>query len=443
MSLRPLSVRLQELGRFALVGGVATLLHGALLLALGRLGLPLPLANLAGFVAASFWGYLAHAGFTFHRQTGGRRFARRWLLLQMGVNLALSLALPAMLGGWARRPLGVLLLVFTPTAVNLVIWKLAARHTAQRQAVTRVAPLATPRCHADDLGLDGAVNQAIFRLYDRGCLQGASLLVNGPALTDALAGLRDRPGLDLCLHLCLTEGPPLAEPALIPLLLDRHGHLAAGFGRLLLASLLPRALPWRRRLERQLLLEIEAQIAAFQPIRPAAALAIDGHQHVHLVPIVLECLLALEQDCRPGWLRRLREPLPSGLGPAAWFAVVARGGLLKWLLLRGLDRLQAGRLATAGLAANGAFAGILFTGRMAGAPLLAAWRRLAQEPQASGTLAHPLLLLHPSLPGVSVGPLKGFGPSRAFYASCWRAREYEALAALGSARASPVTLRMK
>lgn len=443
--VRPPIARLQELARFALVGGVASLLHGGLLLALARLGLPLSLANLTGFLAASLWGYLAHALFTFRRQTGGRRFSRRWLVLQLVVNLALSLALPTLLGAGARRPFAVLLMVFTPTAVNLVIWKLAARHVASRsEAIGAGSELpAIPRCHADDLGLDGAVNGAIFALHDRGCLQGASLLLNGPALAEARAGLEHRPDLALCLHLCLTEGPPLADPVTIPLLLDRHGHLRAGFGRLLMASWLPRRLPWRRQLERQLDREIRAQIRAFQQIRPGANLALDGHQHIHLVPIVLERLLALEPGCRPCWLRRLREPLPAGLGPAAWLVALGSGGLFKWLLLRGLDRLQAHRMEAAGIAANGAFAGVLFTGRMAGAPLQAAWRQLTCQPAVADARLTPLLLLHPSLPGRSVGSLRGFAPSQVFYASPWRWREYEALVSLSALAESPLTLRMK
>lgn len=450
---RPLRIRLNELVRFALVGGVAALLHATLLLLLARLGLALSLANLSGFLAASFWGYLAHALFTFRRQTGGRRFARRWLLVQMGVNLALSLALPPLLGGSARRTAGVLLMVFTPTLVNLLIWKLAARHAARRADRPGHGPHCEPRvlppsCHADDLGLDPAVNQAIFRLHDAGRLQGTSLLVNAPALADAVEGLPGRPGLRLCLHLCLTEGPPVADPGLIPLLLDRHGHLRAGFAPLLLASWLPPALPWRRRLERQLLIEIRAQILAFQRLTGAGAPALDGHQHIHLVPIVLGCLLTLEPGCRPVWLRRLREPLPTGVPPADWLATLVNGGLIKWLLLRSLDRLQAQRIAAAGMAGNQAFAGVLFTGRMAGGVLGAACRSLARPADpAADPEGRPLVLLHPSLPDMPLGPLAGFGASRRFYASPWRAREYRALASgpagFPGGGASPLTVRTK
>lgn len=436
--------------RFALVGGVAAALHAGVLLLLPRLGVPTAAANLAGFLLASCWGYLAHALFTFRHQTGGQPFARRWLLLQVVLNIGLSLGLPPLLGGQARRAPGVMLLVFTPTLVNLVLWTLAARHRErQRRWAARRPPIdpLPPRFHADDLGLDPAVNGAIFRLHDAGHLHGASLLLNGPALAEAVAGLVERPRLDLCLHLCLSEGPPLADPAAIPLLLDRRGHLASGFGRLLLASLLPGWLAWRRRLQEQLALEIRAQILVFQRLTGVGAPALDGHQHVHLLPIVLDRLLALEPGLRPRWLRRLREPLPAGVPPEGWAAALARGGLAKWLLLRGLDRWQARRLAGAGIASNRAFAGVLFTGRMAGPALAAGWAKLAAD---RGEGMAPLVLLHPQLPGHRCGPLPGFGPSRLFYASPWRGREYEALegfvpAAPGAAGSwsVPVTRRTK
>ena len=43
----------------------------------------LSLANPIAFLAASVASYLGHALLTFREETGGRQFARRWLLLQV------------------------------------------------------------------------------------------------------------------------------------------------------------------------------------------------------------------------------------------------------------------------------------------------------------------------------------------------------------------------
>ena len=435
---------MREIWRYGLVGGGAALIHAALLRGLPLLAVPLALSNLLGFLAASLWGYLAHALFTFRRQTGGERFPRRWLLAQVGLNVALSLLLPPLLGPRARTLAGTLLLVFTPTLVNLVLWSLAA---AQVQRL-RSAPPGLVRGHADDLGLAPEVNRAIFALADAGCLQSASLLVNGPALAEALAGLAQRPHLEICLHLNLSEGRPLAPPEQVPDLLDRHGRLALRFGSLLLVSLLPARLACVQRLRQQLALEIRAQIAAFQAACPDRPLRLDGHQHMHLLPIVGQVLLSLEPPCRPVWLRSLREPLPAGIPLRDWAGALLAGGGLKWLLLQGLDCWQRIGLERRGIASNSAFAGGLFTGRMGSAVQRCARRRLACSargrgggstapgdalaPGAAGWRA-PQVLLHPSLAPDGPRDWPAFPLSARFYGSRWRQLEYQAALALAGA----------
>ena len=76
-----LPAALNRLVRYGAIGLIAAAIHAAVLLSLGS-WLPLSLANPIGFLTASVAGYLGHALVTFREETGGRRFARRWLLLQ-------------------------------------------------------------------------------------------------------------------------------------------------------------------------------------------------------------------------------------------------------------------------------------------------------------------------------------------------------------------------
>lgn len=128
------------LSRYGLVGVIASGLHALALASLRALQVPVPLANLGGFLLASLWSYVAHAKVSFRPHTGGALFPRRWLLIQLAVNVALSLLMPWLLGPWATSSLALVLLVFSPTAVNLLVWSLAARHTALLQASLRGAP---------------------------------------------------------------------------------------------------------------------------------------------------------------------------------------------------------------------------------------------------------------------------------------------------------------
>ena len=80
-------------------------------------------------------------------------------------------------------------------------------------------------------------------------------LFAAPAAEAAAGACALRPGLEVALHLCLSEGLPAADPVEVPDLLDADGRLALSFGRLLLIGCLP---PWwslRRRLACQLIID--------------------------------------------------------------------------------------------------------------------------------------------------------------------------------------------
>ena len=413
-----------RLSLYGLVGVVAAAVHALVLLALGLL-IPLWLANPLAFLAASLAGYIGHARFTFRPETGGQRFARRWLIVQYVINLTVSGLLPIALPTAFGEPVRVAILVFTPTALNALIWSRAARFSRRRREFT-----ITPLRHADDLGLSPATNQAILELASQRHLDSCSLLVNGPVATAGFNAWRKLtntyPKLQICLHLCLTEGPSCADPALVPALVDSHGHLKRSFGQWLLLSLLPRRHPSRRRIEDQLRLEVNAQIERFRSFCGDAPIHLDGHQHIHLVPIVLKTVLARAAETGITWVRRTEEPLPTGLPLSCWGKAIRQSGLLKWLVLQVLSRRARPAIKRCGLASNQSFAGVLFTGQMAGAPIVAAWRELSSaKPQPGAT--PPLLLAHPS------GPLDidlvsaGFAVSQPFAASTWRQREWQAL----------------
>lgn len=429
MRITPLLTRIS---RYGLVGLAAALVHTAVLLGLATV-LPVWLSNLMAFLAASLASYLGHALYTFRTETGGQRFARRWLLLQFSLNIAVSALLPMLLGAWSTQPLGTGVLVLTPTLLNALIWTRAAQFSRHRSLQGPPLEASAPRIHADDLGLSTATNTAILDLARAGHLDGASLLVNGSDAEQAVHGWQRlssiRTELQLCLHLCLTEGPALASMESIPDLVDERGQLRFSFPQALMASLLPARHPRRRRLVRQLQLEAQAQIDRFRNLTGATTIALDGHQHIHLVPIVLRALLELAEMERITWLRTTVEPWPTGLPWRCWWTMLCRGGALKWLMLQVLSGLALPHLRRADISTNAAFAGVLFTGRMTADPLDCAWRELcdlSRRPDQSP----PMLLSHPGAPLQGCSQLDAFPISRAFAGSLWRQKEWEALRTL-------------
>ena len=404
MRLIPLFNRLL---RYGVVGGTAAAVHIGMLLLLGQ-WLPLSLANPLAFLAASLAGYLGHALLTFREETGGRQFARRWLLLQYVVNISVCALLPLL-----QAP--TLVLVFTPTLLNALIWSRAARFSARaRQQSSGQAPL----LHADDLGLAPGVDAAIVDLANRGSLHGASLLVNGPSAAEAVehwSRLDEPPPLTL--HLCLTEGPAL-----------RHcPDLPSSFGSLLLASLLP----WRRRrIAPQLRTVLMQQINRYRQLTGLRRIRLDGHQHIHLVPVVLDAVLDLARSESITWVRTTREALPQGLPLTLWWRGLRTGGLIKWSVLQLLSGLALPRLRRAGIETNRRFAGVLFSGSMFGKALRRCWCT-AHSPSTIDPASRPVVLIHPAQRDAASGmDREGFPQSVAFFSSGHRQKEWATAKAL-------------
>ena len=392
---------LNRMLRYGLVGGTASAVHISVLLMLGQ-WMSLSLANPIAFLAASVAGYLGHALLTFREETGGRQFARRWLLLQYLVNISVCALLPLL-----KAP--TLVLVFTPTLLNALIWSRAARFSAQARQHQQGHP---PLLHADDLGLAEGVDAAILDLAQSGRLQGASLLVNGPSANAAMEAWRDLANPPpLSLHVCLTEGHGLPNCPEIP----------TGFGTLLLASLLP----WqRRRSAPQLRTVLLQQISRYRQLTGLRHIRLDGHQHIHLVPLVLDAVLDLASDESITWVRTTREPLPEGLPLRLWWRSLQTGGLLKWLVLQLLSVLAIPRLRRAGLQTNRRFAGVLFSGSMYGTAFLRSWETVYSS-IAVDRASQPVVLIHPALPNAASGmDQDAFRQSVAFFNSTNRQKEW-------------------
>ena len=387
--------------RYGVVGGTAAAVHIGVLLMLGQ-WISLGLANPIAFMAASVAGYLGHALLTFREETGGRQFARRWLLLQYIVNISICALLPLL-----KAP--TLVLVFTPTLLNALIWSRAAQYSAKARQQQNVHP---PLLHADDLGIAEGVDAAIINLAQSGRLQGASLLANGPSAADAMEAWRNlAEPPPLTLHLCLTEGHRLAKCPDLP----------SGFGALLLASLLP----WqRRRIAPQLRTVLQQQISRYRQLTGLSQIRLDGHQHIHLVPLVLDAVLDLASDESITWVRTTRESMPAGLSLRLWWRSLQTGGLLKWCVLQLLSRLAVPRLHRAGLQTNRRFAGVLFSGSMFGT----AFRRSWETAYSSNTIhpdTRPIVLIHPALIDASAGiDQEIFQQSVAFFNSTNRQKEW-------------------
>ncbi len=262
---------------------------------------------------------------------------------------------------------------------------------------------------ADDFGQHAGVNEAVQRLAESGRLHATGALVGAPAWRAGASLLRrlDATGLDVGLHLDLTEFPRTLQPR--PL----RWWVARG-----LLHVADRA---------ALRGEIGAQLEAFEAALGHGPAFVDGHRHVHQLPCVRDELLA-ELRRRYGrhgpWIRSTRAARFRGAASSA--ASRFKACVIESLGAAGLAA-AAGRL---GFAQNRRLLGVYdFRG---GAPrylaLLRDWLPAAREGD--------LLICHPGLGTPGTDPL---GAARAAESDVLAGRAFGDLLRDGSIALEPMS----
>lgn len=224
----------------------------------------------------------------------------------------------------------------------------------------------------DDFGLHTGVNKAALRLATMERVHAIGCMVGGPAWAEWGDLLRHKgtEGVDVGLHLDLTEHP----------LGPDGGHPL----RTLIAKALLGALD-----RTAIRAEIRAQLDAFERMVRTGPAFVDGHQHVHQLPVVREELVD-ELQARYGgalpWLRSTRRAWnPQTAALDGWRGFVKPWGI-ETLGARALARLAARH----GLLQNQRLLGVYdFRGGAEGyRKRLAGWLAVARDGD--------LLMCHPS-----------------------------------------------
>lgn len=224
--------------------------------------------------------------------------------------------------------------------------------------------------NADDFGLTTGQNQAVQQAYQHGILDRASLLANGGAFEQAVEMGQGMPGLQVGIHLTLSEGMPLSPPRLLPTLSRPDGSFYPGTADLLRLWLQGRLDPAQARIEWQ------AQIE--KALRAGVRLShLDSHKHTHLLPPLLETALQLALDTNIAYVRLPLDLSALRRGPA---------GAVLWLLaLRATSRLR-----SRGLKTSDHFVGVGDSGKMDASRLKAALQ--SARPGLTEIMMHPAVL---------------------------------------------------
>lgn len=161
---------------------------------------------------------------------------------------------------------------------------------------------------ADDVGLHPGMTRGAVQAYDRGIVTACSVVANGRAFEEAVDILKDRPRLDVGVHLTLVGERPLSPPERVPSLVDGRGAFLKDFRaftrRYLLGGIAA------AEVEQELRRQIERLQAAGLPVVHA-----NSHQHLHVLPRVFEIVLRLAEEHRIPFVRIPREPMAFRLSP--------------------------------------------------------------------------------------------------------------------------------
>ena len=159
--------------------------------------------------------------------------------------------------------------------------------------------------NADDFGRHTLINAAVEKGVADGVLRSATIMPGGAAFDDAAALALRTPALGVGIHLTLVNGTPILPPAEIPSLVTAAGVFVDDHTAFAVRLL-------RGRVN---LTEVRAELAAqlrrveTSGIHPTHA---DSHQHMHVLPGVIDIVLDLCAAAHISAMRAPRAPLFAG-----------------------------------------------------------------------------------------------------------------------------------
>lgn len=152
--------------------------------------------------------------------------------------------------------------------------------------------------NADDFGRHVLINRAVERGVTDGVLRSATIMPGGAAFDDAAELAARSPKLGVGIHLTLVNGNPVLPPAEIPSLVTEAGIFVDDH-----TAFAVRLLRGAVNLD-EVRAELGAQLRCVEAagIHPTHA---DSHQHMHVLPGVIDIVLDL---CRAAGIPAMRAP---------------------------------------------------------------------------------------------------------------------------------------
>lgn len=140
--------------------------------------------------------------------------------------------------------------------------------------------------HGDDFGIDLKQTSHFVDCYRNGSLNSLSIIVNSDCYEKCYLKIKNdvkKYNLNLSLHLNLTEGKGISSNN--DYLTYNDGYFRCGFVKLLLMSFN------KKKYKNQIKKEVKSQMKRYTNLIHCNSINIDSHQHIHMIPIVLESII--------------------------------------------------------------------------------------------------------------------------------------------------------
>jgi predicted glycoside hydrolase/deacetylase ChbG (UPF0249 family) len=188
---------------------------------------------------------------------------------------------------------------------------------------------------ADDFGQSSENNKGVLRAHLGGIITTTSLMVGEAGFPEAREIARRNPRLSVGLHICLSDGTPVSNPADIPLLVQPNGRFGDDEG-LLHAAALSRA--GRAQIRAEIAQQFKKYFAFFTDCDH-----VDVHRHSHRHPVVAREVFRAAAAWK---VREVRIPYDPAIGrrrrlgdPLRYARIVTLRGLAKLYGVTWKDRV--------------------------------------------------------------------------------------------------------
>lgn len=161
--------------------------------------------------------------------------------------------------------------------------------------------------NADDFGLTDGINRAVIHLHQLGALHSTTLMAAAPRFPEAVELSTQHRSLGVGCHIVLVDGSPVANPAVIPTLLDSTANRTGEPRFRSTLGAFVRDLTLGRIHRTHIEQEAIAQILRVQQAGISVT-HVDTHKHTHMFPPVLDAVMRAAKACDVHAIRNPFEP---------------------------------------------------------------------------------------------------------------------------------------